>query len=330
MRRVIQEIYHGGDRGDTRPLGRHALRRFYQGLSPNLVGATLSWGGYFWWFNGLKKYRYATDQVLTPTQQIAVSMEAGIYTACLTNPLWVVKTRMCLQPTMGGDAKYRSVPGALRTIWREEGVRGLYRGLVPALFGVGHGAIQFTCYEELKKRYRRQREGTIDAASFQHKIHPLHYLWMAATSKAVASLLTYPYQVIKSRLQASSNGYNGLTDVILKTFRYLMLFFFLQRSHVAQFYREKKRGRLWLLQGAGPQSDSGGARHVHHLPDLRVHCAFDSTPWTDRTHRLICLSYTAKKKEESIIMIRRSNVKQACTINKFLYIRKRKHPLQTI
>lgn len=54
--------------------------------------------------------------------------EAGILTLVMTNPIWVVKTRLCLQ--YGGDTpqtRYNGMLDALAKIYRQEGVRGLYR-----------------------------------------------------------------------------------------------------------------------------------------------------------------------------------------------------------
>lgn len=39
----------------------------------------------------------------------------------------------------------------LSSIYRAEGLHGLYRGTSLALFGVSNGALQFMCYEELKR-----------------------------------------------------------------------------------------------------------------------------------------------------------------------------------
>lgn len=38
-------------------------------------------------------------------------------------------------------------------IWTEEGLRGFYRGMLPAFVGVSHGALQFMAYEEMKKTW---------------------------------------------------------------------------------------------------------------------------------------------------------------------------------
>lgn len=120
----------------------------------------------------------------------------------MANPLWVVKTRMCTTTRHMPDA-YKGLFDGLRRLYTEEGIRGLYRGMIPALFGVSHGAIQFMVYEEMKKRRNelRQQMGVIASDELNAKLSQTEYLVMAATSKTIAAVVTYPYQVLKSRLQ---------------------------------------------------------------------------------------------------------------------------------
>jgi solute carrier family 25 folate transporter 32 len=94
---------------------------------------------------------------------------------------------------------YRGVWHAARQIAREEGIRGFYKGLLPSLLLVSHGAIQFMVYEELKElaagAHRYAKDGgnpTLSATQIA---------FMGAASKLVASVTTYPSQVIRSRLQ---------------------------------------------------------------------------------------------------------------------------------
>lgn len=56
--------------------------------------------------------------------------EAGILTLVMTNPIWVVKTRLCLQydrVPASSNSKYGGMVDALQKIYKYEGVRGLYR-----------------------------------------------------------------------------------------------------------------------------------------------------------------------------------------------------------
>ncbi|KAA0197008.1 Mitochondrial folate transporter/carrier, partial [Fasciolopsis buskii] len=155
----------------------------------------------------------------------------GSLTLCITNPIWVVKTRLCLQyerlaqiaersvasSKIGDTGRlYRTIPrsettwSTLVNLWRFEGLRGLYRGFLPGLFGVSHGAIQFMLYEEMRNAYnQRYRDRPVNA-----KLTALEYLTFASVSKLAAALLTYPYQVVRSRLQDQHRHYRGLVHVV--------------------------------------------------------------------------------------------------------------------
>lgn len=61
--------------------------------------------------------------------------QAGVLTLVMTNPIWVVKTRLCLQYDGPKDVpvlkdsinRYRGMVDGLTKIYKYEGVRGLYK-----------------------------------------------------------------------------------------------------------------------------------------------------------------------------------------------------------
>lgn len=142
----------------------------------------------------------------------------------LTNPIWVIKTRM-LSTSSRHPGAYTSILDGTRQIFRSEGLPGFYRGLVPSLFGVSHGALQFVAYERLK-RYRgiRAETGGGEGASSSEGKRDLSntdYLLLSALAKIFAGVSTYPYQVVRARLQTYEAGatYTGVQDVVRQVWR---------------------------------------------------------------------------------------------------------------
>ncbi|TNN02935.1 hypothetical protein fugu_010422 [Takifugu bimaculatus] len=192
------------------------MRGLYQGVTPNIWGAGASWGLYFLFYNAIKGYiKEGRQTELSATEHLVSAAQAGILTLTLTNPIWVTKTRLVLQYSADRTSKqYKGMFDALAKIYRHEGVPGLYRGFVPGLFGTSHGALQFMAYEELKRDYNRYKNVPSDT-----KLNSLEYITMAALSKIFAVATTYPYQVVRARLQDQHNSYNGVLDVISRTWR---------------------------------------------------------------------------------------------------------------
>ncbi|KAG9768975.1 Mitochondrial FAD carrier protein FLX1 [Exophiala dermatitidis] len=188
-RSVLRDILR--NEGPTR------ISALYRGLTPNLVGNSAGWGLYFLWYREaqdvIRKVRgYQPGQQLSSVEYLTASALSGGLSAILTNPIWVVKTRM-LSTSATQTGAYPSMIAGLRSIYRTEGVRGFFHGMTPSLVGVSHGALYFVAYEKLKF-WRRQSKKT-------NELTNVDTLMTSSLSKIFAGVLTYPHQVIRARLQ---------------------------------------------------------------------------------------------------------------------------------
>ncbi|KAK9749659.1 hypothetical protein RND81_02G141700 [Saponaria officinalis] len=201
------------------------LRGLYAGFCPAVIGSSVSWGLFFFFYSRAKqRYSHNADEKLSPGLHLAAAAEAGGLVSFCTNPVWLIKTRLQLQTPLHQTRRYSGVYDALRTISKEEGWTALYRGIGPSLFlQVSHGAIQFTAYEELRKVL-------VDLKSERNKtdvesLNSIDYTVLGASSKLAATLFTYPFQVIRARLQQRPNTdglprYVDSLHVIKETARY--------------------------------------------------------------------------------------------------------------
>ncbi|KIM60786.1 hypothetical protein SCLCIDRAFT_123398 [Scleroderma citrinum Foug A] len=204
---------------------KHGWRGLYRGVGPNIAGNASSWGLYFLFYNMLKKRASGDDPNyrMSAGSYLLCSAQASAVTAIMTNPLWVVKVRM-FTSSPDSPRAYNGLWHGLSTVWRMEGLAGLWKGTTLALVGVSNGAIQFMTYEEMKRwgfdRKRKQLAKVGRTMTLEdEKLSNTAYTVMSGASKLFALATTYPYQVIRSRIQndAASHLYPDILSTIKRT-----------------------------------------------------------------------------------------------------------------
>lgn len=142
---------------------------------------------------------------------LSSSLVAGASSTMVTNPIWVIKTRLMSQVSgkaTSNDARppwhYSSTFDAARKMYMTEGVLSFYSGLTPALLGLTHVAVQFPAYEYLKLRFTGQGMG--ESVEGDDSSHWIGMFSASVISKVMASTTTYPHEVIRTRLQTQQRS----------------------------------------------------------------------------------------------------------------------------
>jgi solute carrier family 25 folate transporter 32 len=195
---------------------QEGVRGLYKGSAAAILGASISWGIYLYVYNKLKTEMEDKAQKKSISHTLICGVAAGAVTAVMTNPIWVVKTRMQIHYNNPNhhSLHYKGLIDAFVRIRREEGFRAYYKGIVPALLASYHGAVQFAVYETVMHSFKEQDLKTGGAVSFV----------AGGLSKMAAMLSTHPLGVVKSRLQEQRAHhevkYTGSLDAVKKIMQY--------------------------------------------------------------------------------------------------------------
>eukprot|EP00939_MAST-03C_sp_MAST-3C-sp1_P004533 g4533.t1 len=187
---------------------------FYKGWWGQIVALGCSNFVYFYSYSCLKLIiQKKTSRVITPTANLAVGAVAGIVNVLLTTPLWAVSTRLAVQAKKGrtsvlhGEGKnrdiYEGMVDGLTKMYRAAGIVGMWKSVVPNLILVCNPTIHFFVYERVRlvmQRHATQRGSALNS---------LEFFVMGAIAKTVATLLTYPLQVVQSQLRNDAKSKKG-------------------------------------------------------------------------------------------------------------------------
>lgn len=182
-------------------------RALFKGLGPNLIGVVPARSINFYVYGNGKRLmaQYWNRGQEAAWVHLAAGVAAGVATSTATNPIWMVKTRLQLDKNVAarsGGAKarqYRNSVDCVRQILRDEGVRGLYKGMSASYLGVVESTMQWMLYEQLKVGLA-QREARIVASGREKNWWDRTVDWMgnagaAGSAKLLAAVLAYPHEV---------------------------------------------------------------------------------------------------------------------------------------
>lgn len=121
----------------------------------------------------------------------------------LWTPMEVFKQRIMIQrKPLPHTVQYNSISSAVRTVLREEGLRGLYVGYTACLATfVPFVTVYFAAYEQFRRLFIKiQHKYRVEDLSF------VSTLTCGAMGGAMSAAITSPIDMIRTRMQVSSKG----------------------------------------------------------------------------------------------------------------------------
>jgi len=138
---------------------------------------------------------------------------SGVIGAAAGSPFFLIKTRLqSYSPFLpvGTQHHYRNALDGARQIYGAEGLRGLYRGILPAMVRTGFGSsVQLPTYFFAKRRLMRHLD--------MHEGPALHLASSAASGFVVCCVMHPPDTVMSRMYNQTGNLYSGAFDCLFRT-----------------------------------------------------------------------------------------------------------------
>jgi solute carrier family 25, member 33/36 len=189
----------------------------FKGLGANLIGVVPARSTNFFVYGNGKRIlnnHFNADGHLgeSPWQiHVAAAIAAGIATGTATNPIWLIKTRVQLDRNRASDnptqsRQYRNSWDCVKQTFRHEGIRGFYKGLTASYLGVTESTMQWVMYERFKRILAGRQQLRAADLNYQRGILEkaeefAGEFTAAALAKLIASAITYPHEVVRTRLR---------------------------------------------------------------------------------------------------------------------------------
>ncbi|KAJ2055437.1 Mitochondrial oxaloacetate carrier protein [Coemansia sp. S146] len=194
------------------------LRGLQKGLGPGYMYQIMLNGTRLGFYEPVKGVLYKTFTGQSSDSQrpiiplnVAAGGMCGMAGAALGSPFFLVKTRMQSASNfaaVGFQHNYTSSLDGLRKIWRDGGLRGLYRGMDAAMMRAGAGSsVQLATYDHCKSYISRN----LAHRGYNDNSVGTHFLASMVTGFFVCTVMN-PFDVVSTRMynqKSSAAGHGG-------------------------------------------------------------------------------------------------------------------------
>lgn len=196
-------------------MAKEGPRGFYKGMLTPLVGVAPIFAVSFAGFNfGKSLFQNKPDDKLTLIQYFAAGCVAGVGSTVIMAPGERIKCLLQVQQS-GQTAKYKGPADVAIKLYKEGGIRSIYRGTAATLArDVPASGMYFASYEVLMHLL-------IPEGQSRQNLSPLTTLFAGGMAGVFNWLVAIPPDVLKSRLQIAPEGKypKGMRDVMKELMR---------------------------------------------------------------------------------------------------------------
>ncbi|KAI6659936.1 Solute carrier family 25 member 38-like [Oopsacas minuta] len=188
--RNVRSILHSITRGEIH------VSSLWRGTMPSLFRTAPGTGIYFTTIDIFRGLRYGKNIPESRLGNLMIGVCARGVSSATMMPLTIVKTRF-----ESGWFKYKSVYQALTTIFRQEGISGMFSGGVATVMrDAPYSGLFLLLYFELKQHADKKWTDT--------ELPFIVTFGCGLISGFFASMLTHPFDVIKTRMQVNTSRFS--------------------------------------------------------------------------------------------------------------------------
>ncbi|KAF8512156.1 mitochondrial carrier domain-containing protein [Hysterangium stoloniferum] len=209
-------VYTGALDVVKKALARDGITGLYRGVVPPILGVTPIFAVSFW------AYDFSKNLILTATpnrkstslsipELAAAGFLSAVPTTLVTAPVERAKVLLQVQG-QGVEKKYKGVFDVFKVLYKEGGIRSIFRGSGATLARDGPGsAAYFAAYEVAKK-------ALTPAGADPSQLNLSAVIMAGGTAGVAMWSIAIPPDVLKSRIQSAPQGtYSGFLDCARKT-----------------------------------------------------------------------------------------------------------------